>query len=326
MKATVRRIGVLTSGGDAPGMNACLRAVVRSAIANGLSVAGIRRGYAGLIEGDMVEMHAGSVSNIIHNGGTILKTARCEEFKTEEGRERAASVLRENGIEGLVTVGGDGTLRGAWAFRQEHSVPLVAAPSTIDGGLPGTDATIGFDTALNIALEAVDRIRDTAASHERLFFIEVMGRDMGLLGMYCGLAGGAEGVLIPEVADSLDLLAEKIMAGRERGKTSSIVIVSEGDEEGGAYQVAHEMSELTGLEYRVCILGHVQRGGSPTARDRVLASRLGAGAVEGLLEGKDCHLVGEVNGAIAFTHLSEVAGKRRPIDLSAYHLAEVLST
>jgi len=306
-------------------MNACLRAVVRSGVSAGLTVMGVRRGYAGLIEGDVIEMHLGSVSNIIHTGGTILRTARCEEFKSREGRAQAAAVMRENGIEALVVIGGDGTQRGAWDLHEEQQVPLVVAPSTIDGGIRGTDSTIGFDTALNVALEAVDRIRDTAASHERLFFIEVMGRNVGLLALECGLAGGAEGILIPETPDDLEGLAERIVAGRERGKTSSIIIVSEGEEEGGAYQVARRMAGLTGLEYRVCILGHVQRGGSPTARDRVLASRLGAGAVEGLRDGKDCHLVGEVNGRIEFTPLSEVIGGLRPLDLTLYRLAEVLS-
>jgi 6-phosphofructokinase 1 len=307
-------------------MNACLRAVVRNAVFNGLSVMGIARGYTGLIEGDMFEMHVGSVSNIIHSGGTVLKTARCEEFRTEEGRAQAASVIRESGIQGLVLVGGDGTFRGAWDLYREHQFPFVAVPASIDGGVLGTDATIGFDTALNIALEAVDRIRDTAASHERLFFVEVMGRDVGLLALHCGVAGGAEGILIPETRSNLDLLAERIVAGRERGKTSSIIIVCEGEEEGGAYEVAHRMAAVTGLEYRVCILGHVQRGGSPTARDRVLASRLGAAAVEGLMEGKQCHMVGEVNGNILFTPLSEVVGKLKSVDMSLYRLAEVLST
>lgn len=323
---SVKRVGVLTSGGDAPGMNACLRAVVRSAIFQGLTVMGIRRGYSGLIEGDVFEMHVGSVSNIIQTGGTILKTARCEEFKSPEGRARGAEALRENGIEGLITIGGDGTLRGAWQFHQEHAYPLVAVPSSIDGGIPGTDATIGFDTALNVALEAVDRIRDTAASHDRLFLVEVMGRNVGLLGLYCGLAGGAEGILIPETPTDLDLLSERLIAGRERGKTSSIIIVSEGDEEGGAYQVARRLAAGTGLEYRVCILGHVQRGGSPTARDRVLASRLGAGAVDGMVQGRHCHLVGEIDGSICFTPVAEVVGRLKPLDRSLYQLAEVLST
>lgn len=279
-----------------------------------------------MIEGDLLEMRVGSVSNIIHSGGTILKTARCKEFKTEEGRARAAAVVRENGIQGLVAIGGDGTFRGAWEFHREHRCPLVGVPASIDGGIPGTDETIGFDTALNVALEAVDRIRDTAASHERLFFIEVMGRDVGLLALHCGLAGGAEGILIPETPTDLDLLAERLVAGRERGKTSSIIIVCEGEEEGGAYQVARRMASATGLEYRVCILGHVQRGGSPTARSRVLASRLGAAAVDGLRQGRNCHMVGEVNGNISFTDLSEIVGRLKPVDMSLYRLAEVLST
>ena len=319
------KIGVLTSGGDAPGMNACIRAVVRTAIYHDLEVVGVRRGYAGLIEGDMVEMNVSSVSNVIQRGGTILKTARSEEFKTPEGRARAAGNLREWGIDGLVVIGGDGTYRGADYLNKEWDIAVVGAPGTIDNDICGTDFTIGYDTAINVALDAVDRIRDTAASHERIFFIEVMGRDAGCIALDVGIAGGAEVILIPESQTDIDGMCGVLTRGRERGKTSSIVIVAEGDEAGGAYAIAEKVKVKTGLDYRVTILGHIQRGGSPTVRDRVLASKLGAAAVEALKDGISNVMAGEVNGAVKFTPLESIWTGKKQVDMHLCRLAEMLS-
>lgn len=321
----IRKIGVLTSGGDAPGMNACIRAVVRTAIYYGLEVVGIRRGYAGLIAGDMMEMGSSSVSNIIQQGGTILKTARSEEFKTPEGRAKAAANLREWKIDGLVVIGGDGTYRGASCLNKECGIAVVGAPGTIDNDICGTDFTIGYDTAINVALDAVDRLRDTAASHERIFFIEVMGRDAGCIALDVGVAGGAEAILIPEQLTDIDRMSSVLADGRKRGKTSSIVIVAEGSKAGGAYVVAEKVREKTGLNYRVTILGHIQRGGSPTARDRVLASKLGAGAVEALKNGTSSVMAGEVNGEVEFTQLESIWSGRKEVNMNLYRLAEMLA-
>lgn len=321
----LKRIGVLTSGGDAPGMNACIRAVVRTAIYHGLEVIGITRGYAGMIGGEMIEMDLSSVSNIIQRGGTILKTARSEEFMRQEGRAEAAKNLREWNVDALVVIGGDGTYRGASKLSEEWGIPVVGAPGTIDNDIYGTDFTIGYDTAVNVALDAVDRIRDTAASHDRIFFVEVMGRESGFIALDVGVAGGAEAILIPEVETDIDRMCEMLMKGRARGKTSSIVIVAEGDEAGGAYRVAEKVRERTGLDYRVTVLGHIQRGGSPTVRDRVLASRLGSAAVEALLNGNFNIMVGEVNGEVKLTPLEMIWTHRKRVDMSLYRLAEILS-
>jgi 6-phosphofructokinase 1 len=320
-----KRIGILTSGGDAPGMNACIRAVVRTAIYHDLEVVGIMRGYAGLINGEMTEMDVSSVSNIVQRGGTILKTARSEEFRTPEGRAKAAANLRRWAVDGLITIGGDGTYRGASDLSREWDVAVVGVPGTIDNDICGTDFTIGYDTATNIALDAVDRIRDTAASHERVFFIEVMGRDAGFIALDVGVAGGAEVILIPEIPTDIDRMCRVLTAGRERGKTSSIVVVAEGDEAGGAYEIAEEVKERTGLDYRVTVLGHIQRGGSPTVRDRVLASKLGAAAVESLKDGTSNVMVGEVHGKLEFTQLETIWSHRKGVDMNLYRLGEMLS-
>jgi 6-phosphofructokinase 1 len=321
----IKRIGVLTSGGDAPGMNACIRAVVRTGIYHGIGVIGIIRGYAGLIKAEMIEMDVSSVSNIIHKGGTILKTARSEAFKTKEGLAQAAENLRSWSVDGLITIGGDGTYRGASELSGEGEIAVVGVPGTIDNDIYGTDYTIGYDTAINVALDAVDRIRDTAASHERIFFIEVMGRDSGLIALDGGVAGGAEGIMIPEQPTDCDKRSQTLMAGRARGKASSIVSVAEGDEAGGAYTIAEAVKERTGLEYRVTILGHIQRGGSPTVRDRILASKIGAAAVEALKNGLSNVMVGEICGKLEFTPLEAIWTNKKEVDICLYRLAEMIS-
>jgi 6-phosphofructokinase 1 len=319
-------IGVFTSGGDSPGMNACLRAVVRTAVYRKCRVIGIRRGYAGMMVGEMEEMTAKSVSNIVHLGGTILKTARCEEFYHPEGRAVAAEQLRKAGIEGLVAIGGDGTSRGAHYLWVEHHIPVVGAGSTIDNDLYGTDTTIGFDTAVNTALEAIDRIRDTATSHDRIFFVEVMGRTCGFIALQVGVAGGAEMILVPGDRVTPEEIYNTLHAGIARGKMSSIVVVAEGDEEGGAFTIARKVAALGSLECRVCVLGHVQRGGNPTAHDRVLASQLGAAAVDALLRGESDCMAGRIGDQIVFTPLPETWEKKKPLDQSLYDLAQVLAS
>jgi 6-phosphofructokinase 1 len=321
----MKKIGVLTSGGDAPGMNACVRAVVRCGISSGLEVVGIRRGYCGILEEDFLKLGSRSVANIIYRGGTILETARCEEMKTEEGVKKADEVLRRQGIEGLITIGGDGTLRGATALAEEKNVRVVSVPSTIDNDVYGTDYTIGFDTAVNTALDAIDKIRDTAGSLQRLFFVEVMGRSRGFIALEVGIAGGAEDILIPEVETRIDQLSLDIERSFKRGKRSSIVIVAEGDEAGGAFSIAQQVWERLKLEYRICVLGHVQRGGSPTARDRVLASKFGAAAVNALVKGMSGYMVGELKGDMAFTPLRETWEKRKQLDSDLLRLVKVLA-
>lgn len=322
----MQTIGVFTSGGDAPGMNACLRAVVRSAVRAGCRVVGIHRGYAGMLAGEFQDMPATSVSNIIHLGGTIIKTGRCEEFFHPEGRAMAAEQLRKAGIEGLVAIGGEGTFQGAHKLWLEHNVAVIGVPGTIDNDLYGTDATIGYDTAVNTALDAIDRIRDTATSHDRLFFVEVMGRRAGFIALAVGVAGGAEMILVPEMAVSCQQIYDTIAAGVRRGKTSSIIVVAEGDEEGGALQIARRVSELGPIESRVTILGHVQRGGRPTAFDRMLASELGAAAVQALLEGDCDKMVGRVNKEIVRTPLVDTWEKRKEFSFRLHELAQVLAS
>ncbi len=321
----MKTIGVFTSGGDAPGMNACMRAVVRLGLSRGLRVVGIRRGYAGMLMGEFEEMNHASVSNIIHLGGTILKTARSEEFLGREERAKAARLLAKAGIEGLVAIGGDGTFRGAYALSEEHAIPIIGVPGTIDNDLYGTDETIGYDTAVNTALDAIDRIRDTATSQDRLFFVEVMGREAGFIALSVGAAGGAEMILVPEDRTGVNQIHDTIMAGMQRGKSSSIIVVAEGDEEGGALEIARKVRELGGVECRATILGHTQRGGNPTARDRILASELGAAAVGGLLEGELGKMVGRVNGKIVLTPLRETWTKKKPLDQRLYELALTLA-
>jgi 6-phosphofructokinase 1 len=321
----MKRIGVLTSGGDAPGMNACVRAVVRCGVDHKLEVVGIRRGYCGILEEDFVSLGSRSVANIIHRGGTFLETARCEEMKTDEGIRKANEVLQKEGIEGLITIGGDGTLRGATALAEAKSVKVISVPSTIDNDVYGTDYTIGFDTAVNTALDAIDKIRDTAGSLQRLFFVEVMGRNRGFIALDVGISGGAEDILIPEAETKIEQLSLDIGRSLKRGKRSSIVIVAEGDEAGGAFSIAQQVWERLKLEYRICVLGHVQRGGSPTARDRVLASKLGAAAVDALVKGMSGYMVGEVKGEISFTPLRETWEKRKELDSDLLRLVKVLA-
>jgi len=320
----MKTIAVLTSGGDAPGMNACIRAVVRCGVSCKLGVIGIRRGYYGILEEDFVKLGNRSVANIIHRGGTIMETARCEEMKTKEGIRKAIEILERNGIEGLITIGGDGTLRGATKLAKAGNVKIISVPSTIDNDVYGTDYTIGFDTAINTALDAIDKIRDTAGSLPRPFFIEVMGRNRGFIALDVGIAGGAEDILIPEVETRIEQLSLDIKRSFERGKKSSIVIIAEGDEAGGAFSIAQQVWERLKLEYRICVLGHVQRGGSPTARDRVLASKLGAAAVEALVKGISGYMVGELKGEIAFTPLKDTWGKRKKLDSNLLRLIKVL--
>jgi 6-phosphofructokinase 1 len=321
----MKKIGVLTSGGDAPGMNACIRAVVRCGVSRKLEVVGIRRGYCGILEEDFVKLGSRSVANIIYRGGTFLETARCEEMKTEEGIRKANEVLRREGIEGLITIGGDGTFRGAVALAEAGNVKVIGVPGTIDNDVYGIDYTVGFDTAVNTALDAIDKIRDTAGALNRLFFVEVMGRSRGFIALEVGIAGGAEDILIPEVETKIEQLCLDLRRSIKKGKKSSIVIVAEGDEAGGAFSVAQQVWERLKLEYRVCVLGHVQRGGSPTARDRVLASKLGAAAVNALVKGMSGYMVGELKGEIAFTPLRETWEKSKGLDSNLLRLVKVLA-
>jgi 6-phosphofructokinase 1 len=321
----MKKIGVLTSGGDAPGMNACIRAVVRCGVSRGLEVVGIRRGYCGILEEDFLKLGSRSVANIIQRGGTILETARCEAMKTKEGIRKANGVLQQQGIQGLITIGGDGTFRGAAALAEMGDVKVIGIPGTIDNDVYGTDYSIGFDTAVNTALDAIDKIRDTASSLRRLFFIEVMGRSRGFIALEVGIAGGAEDILIPEVETKIEQLCLDIERSFKRGKKSSIVIVAEGDEAGGAFSIAQQVWKILKLEYRICVLGHIQRGGSPTARSRVLASKLGAAAVDALLKGMAGYMVGEVKGKIAFTPLRETWEKRKDLDSDLLRLIKVLA-
>ncbi len=306
-------------------MNAAIRASVRAAVSRGLEAVGIVRGYAGMVRGDFRPLDARSVSGIINLGGTILRTARCPEFMEREGRERAFERLKGAGIDGVVAIGGDGTFRGAHEFTREFGVPVVGVTGTIDNDCYGTDYTIGFDTAVNIAVDAIDRIRDTAASHDRIFFVEVMGRHSGFIALWSGVAGGAEAVFIPEVRESVERTAQELVEGRRRGKTSAIVIVAEGEEAGGAFGIARRFKELTGLDYRVTILGHIQRGGSPTAWDRILATRSGVVAVEALLEGRGSHMVAIQSHEMVLVPFSEVIGRKREPDLSWLRLVATTS-
>jgi len=321
----MKKIGILTSGGDAPGMNACIRAAVRAALANNLEIYGIMWGYAGLIRGDIMPLDRRSVANIIHQGGTILGTARSEEFRTKDGRAEAIHMLQDKGIEGLILIGGDGTFRGGTLLSQECGVSVVGIPGTIDNDCYGTDYTIGFDTAINTALEAIDRIRDTATSHDRLFFVEVMGRHTGFIALESGIAGGAEELLIPEVPISIEELCHRLEGNFKRGKRSSIVVIAEADQPGESFRIAKEVKDRTGFDSRVCILGHIQRGGSPTARDRILASRLGVAAVQALLDGKGGHMVGEINREIAYTLLKNTWEKKKTLHAGLTDLLDILS-
>jgi 6-phosphofructokinase 1 len=318
----MKKIGVLTSGGDAPGMNAAIRAVVRKGIYHNLEVYGIYQGYSGLINGNIEKLELGSVGDIIHRGGTILRSARCPEFKTLEGQKKGVEQLRKHGIDGLVVIGGDGSYRGAKALT-ELGFPCIGVPGTIDNDIPGTEFTIGFDTALNTVIEAIDKIRDTASSHERTFIIEVMGRDAGDLALWSGLAGGAETIVIPEESFNIQEIIERLRRGQERGKKHSIIIVAEGVMSGTEF--AKMLQKETDIETRVSVLGHIQRGGSPTATDRVLASRLGARAVELLIQGKGGRAVGIEKNQIVDYDIIEALGKKHQLDLHMYKLSKELS-
>jgi len=318
----MKKIAVLTSGGDAPGMNAAVRASVRRAAFHGVQIFGVYHGYNGLISGDIKEMTLGSVGDIIHRGGTILFTARSEEFRTEEGQQKAVAQLRSHGIEGLIVIGGDGSFRGAQKLTQK-GFPTIGVPGTIDNDIPCTDFTIGFDTALNTIVEAIDKIRDTATSHERTYIIEVMGRDAGDLALWAGLAAGAESIIIPEADQDMDDIIERLHAGHRRGKKHSIIIVAEGV--GSASSYADVIKKRTGWETRVTVLGHIQRGGSPTAFDRMLASRMGAAAVDLLLEGKADRMVGIQNNKIVDVDFDDALAQKHVLDLSVYQLARTLS-
>jgi 6-phosphofructokinase 1 len=322
----MKKIAVLTSGGDSPGMNACIRAVVRGAVYYGIEVFGIKRGYNGLIMNDILPMTSFSVSNIVQRGGTILKSARSKEFMTKEGRQKAYENLQKLGIDGLVVIGGNGTFTGAQIFYDEYGIPVVGAPGTIDNDLYGTDYTIGFDTAVNTALDAIDKIRDTADSHDRVFFIEVMGRDSGYIAIESGIGGGAELIMVPETLTTIDDVIETLRQGWNRSKTSSIIVVAEGDDEGSAPEIAAKVKTALPLgDIRVTILGHVQRGGTPTAQDRILASRLGLGAVEGLLNGEKNVMVGVVNNQLVYTPFNDTITKTKPIHPDLIRMLGILS-
>ncbi len=322
----IKCIGILTSGGDAPGMNAAIRAVTRSAIYNGMRVKGIYRGYKGLITGEIEEFQTQNVSNIIQRGGTILKTARCMEFKTPEGRKFAYDRLVEEGIDALITIGGDGTLTGARLFAQEFNLPVIGLPGTIDNDLFGTDTTIGYDTALNTIMECVDKIRDTATSHDRLFFIEVMGRDAGFLALNGAIASGAEAAIIPEISLEKDQLSDMIENGFRKSKNSSIVLVAESEITGGAMGVAERVKkEYPQFDVRVSILGHLQRGGPPTAHDRILATRMGIAAIDALLEDQRNVMIGVQNDQIVYVPISKAIKNDKPINRDLINTLEVSS-
>ena len=319
-------IGILTSGGDAPGMNAAIRAVTRSAIYNGFDVKAIYRGYKGLLTGEIVPFKTQNVSNIIQQGGTILKTARCKEFETPEGRQLAFDNIQKEGIDALVTIGGDGTLTGARIFATEHNFPIIGLPGTIDNDLFGTDTTIGYDTALNTIMDAVDKIRDTATSHERLFFIEVMGRDAGFLALNGAIASGAEAAIIPEIATEVDQLEALIKNGFRKSKNSSIVLVAESPSTGGAMHLAERVkNEYPQYDVRVTILGHLQRGGSPTANDRILASRMGAAAIDALLDYQLNVMIGIRDDQIEYVPFNKAIKNDKPINRELLNTLRILS-
>jgi 6-phosphofructokinase 1 len=321
----MKSIAVFTSGGDAPGMNAAIRAVVRTALHHGLDVYGIRRGYDGMVQGDIFPMDAKSVANIIQRGGTILKTARSEEFRTVEGRQKAFDNLKAHGIDGLVAIGGDGTFTGAAKFLEEHQIPVIGLPGTIDNDLAGTDFTIGYDTAINTVVEAVDKIRDTAESHDRLFVVEVMGRDSGLIALRTGISTGAEAVLIPEIKVDYEAMMDRLDRTR-KNKSSRIVIVAEGDDAGGGFAVADRIkARFPHYDVRVSILGHIQRGGSPSCMDRVLASRLGVAAVEALLEGRQGEMAGLIHGQVSFTPFQNAIKHIGTINERLIRIVDILS-
>lgn len=320
----MRRIGVVTAGGDAPGMNAAIRSIVRVATFHGLEVVGIERGYAGLIEGQVRSLGPRSVSGIINRGGTILKTARCEEIKTSQGIQKATNTLKTNKIDGLIVIGGDGAFKGASELHEAIGLPIVGVPATIDNDVAGTDTTIGFDTAVNTALFTIDRIRDTATSHERMFVVEVMGGKRGFLALEVGLAEGAEFILIPEIEYNLQEICRKLEQGRRKGKTSEIIVMAEGA--GNSAAIVEQIKSETGYDVRLTILGHAQRGGPPTARSRILGNQFGARAVELLLKGAKKTMVGIEGRRIVSVDLDYAWKERKELDMNLYRLAEILST
>ena len=327
MKKKITKIGVLTSGGDRPGMNAAIRAVVRTGIYHGMEVFGIMRGYSGMVEGEIQKMESRSVANIIQRGGTILKTSRCNEFLTPEGRAKAYKNLKQFGIEGLVIIGGDGSFRGAQIFSNEYDIPCIGLPGTIDKDIAGTDFTIGFDTAVNTAVEAIDKIRDTADAHDRLFIIEVMGRDAGYIALHSGISTGAEHILIPEKKTSYIDLISSLKEKQGRKKLVNLIVVAEGEEFGGADELAkHIKLQIPDQDLRVCILGHIQRGGAPSCFDRVIASRMGYHAIECLMEGRFNVFIGIVNNKMNYTPLDEAVKKKQRISEEWMKIVKILAT
>ena len=320
----IKRIGILTSGGDAPGMNAAIRATTRAAIKNGLEVFGIMRGYEGMIDGEIRQLNSGDVSGILQKGGTILKTARSQRFREFEGRQKAYKNLKSHNIDALVVIGGDGSFKGATQFSQEFDIPVVGMPGTIDNDMYGTDYTIGFDTCCNTVMEAVDKIRDTASSHNRVFFIEVMGRDAGFVALRSGIACGAEATLIPEVKDQIDSLME-LLSSPDRQNRSSIILVAEGHTEGNTFEIAEQVREkFPLLDVRVTILGHIQRGGSPTSQDRVAASQMGVAAVEALLDDQKSIMIGLQNGEIVHVPMNKTVKLGKDVSQAMLDVAKIL--
>lgn len=328
MPKTIKKLAVLTSGGDSPGMNAAIRSVVRACAYHNIECVGVYRGYEGLMEGDFEQMDARSVKGIINKGGTILKSARSKDFRTKEGRQQAFDKLIEANIDGLVAIGGDGTFTGAMIFNQEFDFPVMGIPGTIDNDIVGTSHTLGFDTALNTVVDAIDKIRDTASSHNRLFFVEVMGRDVGHIALNVGIAGGAEEILIPEEDLGLDRLVDSLNKSRKSGKSSSIVVVAEGDKIGkNIFELKEYVDEnMEGYDVRVSVLGHMQRGGAPSCFDRVLASRMGVKAVESILEGKTNYMVGLINGKMELTPLENAIKGKTKINLELLRVSDIMST
>ncbi|MEN9952724.1 MAG: hypothetical protein RLZZ520_992 [Bacteroidota bacterium] len=327
MPKKVTKIGVMTSGGDAPGMNACIRAVVRTGIFHNLEVYGITRGYSGLIDNDIQKMDSRSVANIIQRGGTILKTARCKEFLTPEGRKKAYNNLKKHGINGLVVIGGDGSFKGAQIFSNEFDIPCIGIPGTIDKDIAGTDFTIGFDTAVNTAIEAIDKIRDTADAHDRLFIVEVMGRDAGYIALHSGIGTGAEHILIPERKTDVEAVLASLQEKEKRKKLVNIVVVAEGDDFGGGTDLANLIKErIPNFDIRVAILGHIQRGGSPTSMDRLIASRMGYAAVECLIDGRHNQMVGIMNNKMHFTPLDKAVKAKQKISDEWLKIVKILAS
>jgi 6-phosphofructokinase 1 len=317
-------MGILTSGGDAPGMNACIRAAVRTALTSRIEIIGIRRGFRGLITNDMMPLSRNDVSNIIHRGGSILESSRCLEFETREGRQKAAATLDKQQIEGLILIGGDGTFRGGVWLAEETAINIIGVPGTIDNDVYGTDFTIGFDTAVNCAIEAIDRIRDTARTFERIFFVEVMGHHTGFIALQAGIASGADGLVLPEAPLDVEVLCRRLQEGYRLGKKSAIVVVAEAQKPGFSYQLAQEVAKRTGFESRVCVLGHVQRGGRPTAIDRILGTELGTTAVQALAEGIKGKMVGMIGGNMTYTPLRDSWEKKKELNPRLRQLIQLL--